>query len=593
MWLLETATLKREPFHDKPPPPYAILSHRWEEKEMTFESLESMSEDTKGSRKVKNFCRVASNRRYAYAWVDTCCIDKKSSAELSEAINSMYRWYREAAICYVYLSDVKNRGDLEKSLWFTRGWTLQELLAPRKLHFFNRKWQPIASRRRLASMLERLTSIPRKALSDFRSTDFCIAQKMSWAAHRETTRQEDRAYSLLGLFDVQMPLLYGEGQKAFRRLQEEIMKVSTDMSLFLWKGQPCGDFGMLAASPSCYSDIHECLKLERFQKLFELHEGWTVNNAGMRLSLSIRSFLLTEEHEGIFVAFLHEPFTYESSVGMGIFLEKEDQDNTKNKYRRVAVDGETCIKSPSYQHNIHLPWSSRLCQLFISRHPLKEHQAFGHGGFEIDFESQNRLEITAHQRPPENPDIALHQWPQMHQMLSAAYSFTVECTQTQGVIGHLLITLSDGVDVLICLGFDDFFEPICVIVPLCGPIYRSLRTWDILRVCFDMLREEHQSEAYDPACGIIALRATSGSLEYPSTDIGLAVEVSDWSDSPGKYKVLIRFDADDFVQSLVPEIELSHHTEYVSYSEDVIQRLHEVEVRLRTSRRRRFILGDS
>lgn len=355
----------------------------------------SFSGDTKGSRKVKHFCQVALKRPYAYAWVDTCCIDKKSSAELNEAINSMYRWYKEAAICYVYLLDVNNRGDLEKSLWFTRGWTLQELLAPRKLHFFN-------ARRRLGAMLERMTSIPRKALNDFRSTDFCIAQKMSWAAQRETTRQEDRAYSLLGVFDVQMPLLYGEGQNAFRRLQEEIMKVNTDMSLFLWKGQPCGDFGMLAASPSCFSDIHDCLKLEPFQKLFELHEGWTVNNAGMRLSLSISPHLLTEEHAGIFVALLHEPFTYESSVGMGIFLEKEDRDNTKHKYRRVAVNGETCIKSPLYPHNIQSPWRSTLCQLFISRRPFKDHQAFGHCGFDICFKSQNRLGLRAHKRPGES-----------------------------------------------------------------------------------------------------------------------------------------------------------------------------------------------
>ena len=166
---------------------------------------------------------------------------------------------------------------------------------------------------------------------------------MSWAAHRKTTRHEDRAYCLLGLFDVQMPLLYGEGRKAFHRLQEEIMKVNTDMSLFLWKGQPCDDFGMLAASPSCYSDINDCLKHKRFQKLFELREGWTVNNAGINMRLSISPYLLTEEREGIFIAFLHEPFTYESSVGMGIFLEKEDRDNTKNWYRRVAVDGEACI----------------------------------------------------------------------------------------------------------------------------------------------------------------------------------------------------------------------------------------------------------
>lgn len=188
--------------------------------------------------------------------------------------------------------------------------------------------------------------------------------------------------------------------------------------------------------------------------------------------------------------------------------------------------------------------------------------------------------------------MVLHQWPQMRQMLSTEYSCTVECTHTQGIIGHLLITLSDCVDVLICLGFDKFFEPICVIVPLCGPICRELRAWHIHRACLDLLCDDHQDKAYDPGCGITALRATNGILEYFSTDNGLAVEVSDWPDLRGNYKVLIRFDADEFVQALVPEIEILRHTDHDSYPADVIQQLPGVEMRLRTSQRQRLIFED-
>ena len=107
------------------------------------------------------------------------------------------------------------------------------------------------------------------------------------------------------------------------------------------------------------------------------------------------------------------------------------------------------------------------------------------------------------------------------------HACTVECTNAQGIVSHLLITLSDCVNVLVCLGFDQFFEPICVIVPLCGLLYRELRAWHTLRACFDLLSDEDQSEAYDLSCGIIALRATSGILEYSSSDFGLEVEVSD------------------------------------------------------------------
>lgn len=195
-----------------------------------------------------------------------CCIDKTSTAELSEAINSMYRWYRKAKVCYVYLADVDYDPAIElwkdpkwvstqdsasipkdysfaNSRWFTRGWTLQELLAPSDVQFYSRTSQLLGSKRNLCALLSLITNILEEALSRpdpledsicFVPGRFSISTRMSWAARRQTTRIEDTAYCLLGLFDINMPLIYGEGEKAFRRLQEEIMKSSDDQSLFAW-----------------------------------------------------------------------------------------------------------------------------------------------------------------------------------------------------------------------------------------------------------------------------------------------------------------------------------------------------------------------
>jgi hypothetical protein len=165
---------------------------------------------------------------------NSCCIDKTSTAELSEAINSMFRWYREARVCYAYLTDVQEATQLADSRWFTRGWTLQELVAPSTVWFYTRNWQYLGSKVELQQEIQRITDIETKVLTDGVLETVGIARRMSWAAKRQTTRIEDLAYSLMGIFDINMPLLYGEGKKAFTRLQEEIMKTSDDQSLFAW-----------------------------------------------------------------------------------------------------------------------------------------------------------------------------------------------------------------------------------------------------------------------------------------------------------------------------------------------------------------------
>lgn len=278
-------------------PPYAILSHTWGPEEVTFKDhagkgLESI--DKKGYDKIRGCCRLAESEGFQYVWIDTCCIDKSSSAELSEAINSMFQWYRDAAICYAYLSDVDGSEDPDKcaegsdesgggssfsrSRWFTRGWTLQELLAPYEVIFLASDWSEIGTKKSLRSVVSRVTHISEKVLQECRWDEYSVAQKMSWAASRQTTRLEDAAYCLMGLFDVNMPLLYGEGRKAFLRLQQAIMQRTEDQTIFAWS---CPDHehshtllsGMMAPSPQYFKDASQIEILDRdhdFQGPFEV-----------------------------------------------------------------------------------------------------------------------------------------------------------------------------------------------------------------------------------------------------------------------------------------------------------------------------------
>lgn len=247
-------------------------------------SSSSIWDDPHLSHKIRDACAVARANGYRYIWIDSCCIDKTSSSELSEAINSMYSWYMKAHICYAYLADVPidSGGHWEalrfrNSRWFTRGWTLQELIAPRNVVFLSRSWAVIGPKHELADLVGEITGIDVEALLHLQPLNaFSIAQRLSWASIRETTREEDMAYSLLGIFNINMPTLYGEGKSAFRRLQEEIMRRIPDQSIFAWSLDPRHpssiiplfptDFNpgqvfcipdslqtsLLAASPSCF-----------------------------------------------------------------------------------------------------------------------------------------------------------------------------------------------------------------------------------------------------------------------------------------------------------------------------------------------------
>ncbi|KAF2822890.1 HET-domain-containing protein, partial [Ophiobolus disseminans] len=228
-------------------PPFAILSHTWGSEEVSLQQLDdahtgddSMRIRIKGMlgyTKIAKTCKQALDDGYAYAWVDTCCIDKSSSAELSEAINSMFRWYQEARVCYAFWKMTGwSYERFEKARWFTRGWTLQEQIAPHDVRFYAAGRVFIGSKASMADPLSSITGIYWNVLADPDSQleRQSVARRMSWAASRTTTRIEDIAYSLMGLFGVNMPLLYGEGKKAFVRLQEEVLREHEDQSLFAW-----------------------------------------------------------------------------------------------------------------------------------------------------------------------------------------------------------------------------------------------------------------------------------------------------------------------------------------------------------------------
>ncbi|KAI0451347.1 hypothetical protein F5B21DRAFT_487237 [Xylaria acuta] len=221
-------------------PPYAILSHTWGPDEITYEDLTNGTGlQKKGYHKIRFCAEQAERDGLQHFWVDTCCINKSSDAELTESINSMFRWYSNASKCYAYLADVSaqaprdhNQHDrqhwrlqFQRSRWFTRGWTLQELIAPATVDFFSQTGAKLGSRESLEPLICEITGIPAHALRKHQLHRYTTTEKMAWAQTRETTRPEDIAYSLLGIFDVQMPLIYGEGrEKALKRLREEISK---------------------------------------------------------------------------------------------------------------------------------------------------------------------------------------------------------------------------------------------------------------------------------------------------------------------------------------------------------------------------------
>ncbi|KAK7212400.1 hypothetical protein V2G26_019578 [Clonostachys chloroleuca] len=318
MRLISTSTYTLREFRDGEIPRHAILSHVWGEEEVTLQDVVgSHAKGKQGYEKLRGFCSVAAANGFEYAWIDSACIDKTSSAELSEAINSMYYWYEEADVCYAYLADVTATYGMASSKWFTRGWTLQELIAPRSMIFYDKDWQVLGTKEELGEIISACTRIPRSILSgeeDHMSQS--VAQRMSWASQRKTTRIEDRAYSLLGIFGINMSLIYGERENAFIRLQEEIMRISDDQTIFAWRSRDQRG-GLLATSPDAFSDS---MNIVRFGKLDTVDEPPTSNSRGIHLYVNY----LGVKVRGVGLAILHCCDTTDKAKPIAIYVRDLD-----------------------------------------------------------------------------------------------------------------------------------------------------------------------------------------------------------------------------------------------------------------------------
>jgi hypothetical protein len=384
MWLINTSTFSLEPFYGLEIPVYAILSHTWGHEEVSFKEFIRAREDKHfditskaGYRKIIATCEEAEKEGCSYAWVDTCCIDKTSSAELTEAINSMFSWYRHSKICFVYLSDFElheSDGDshpdefgtaLRRCRWFTRGWTLQELLAPRHVRFLNSQWQKIGTRSDLHQPIAGITGLPKSVLfmppkNDVR--DFPVATRISWVAKRQTARIEDLSYSLLGILDVNMPMLYGEGSAAFTRLQGEIIKKYNDLSIFAWTGGAIGRgyMNILAAAPSafvsnaavsCHSNRKSRL-VHRLAAQFSLtNQGVLFPNVGLQYQRAVPGY---SHHYVLALKYPNpafrgkngsRPYILLRKVGSGLFVRLHESLERQNAFQ-------TCFFSATFYESV-------------------------------------------------------------------------------------------------------------------------------------------------------------------------------------------------------------------------------------------------
>lgn len=318
---------------------YAVLSHRWMEPEILCHQVGRYAQELRNTRgrhhvpqldKILGACITARQKGISWMWIDSCCINKRESSELAESINSMYKWYTEAVICLTHFADVRRDANMatagprmfydsrtgKPSVWFTRGWTLQELLAPKNMLFYDANWQLMGSKKNLAPELEKITGIESKYLTgaeDFRTA--CIAAKMSWMAGRETFREEDMAYSMLGIFHINMNVQYGEGKGAFMRMQE-LLLTKNDESLFAWKMPLDGpgaaykikpdsavdlgpdEWGLLAPSPKWYQHCGK-MSTQSKKKVMRHRGGFTRTPQGISGPISKKDHYVTAVVSGM------------------------------------------------------------------------------------------------------------------------------------------------------------------------------------------------------------------------------------------------------------------------------------------------------
>ena len=503
MWLLNVNTEELEYFEGGNIPKYAILSHRWESGEVLYQDIvEKTASFKKAYSKLRGCCKRAEQDGLRYVWVDTCCIDKKSSAELSEAINSMYRWYEDAEVCYAYLSDYQHNEHKEAhqirirhSIWFTRGWTLQELLAPEKVEFFDSEWKSIGVKNNLyiANEIFIATKIPASAIEAFRATSWTIAEKMLWAARRKTTRVEDQAYCLLGLCQVNMPLLYGEGPYAFLRLQQELCRTTLDRSIFLF---PCGDVaidellnqptdqeltpyklrqrevylqrlfemsGFLAMSVKCFAGyVAEYVEVVASDAKPNIWGGklYSLSNNGLSIEVGLRPIC-----SGVYMAVIDG-----NQDDLRYICVKREMDN---EYRRVILNGKWTLDESAVAHDQQIIETERVSQTILIRQqkPLElEFYGLTHG-FDVRlhkdfFVDQN---VQPCQKRSDGGDwkdgnARLRRFLELKAESYKVEKIRVGCNEAHSFVGSIYFDHVRTQELfVVTLGWDFYFEPIVLV----------------------------------------------------------------------------------------------------------------------------------
>lgn len=362
MRLIDVEGLELQYFDDADLPPYAILSHTWaidSNDEVTSQEFHdpAIRSSKPGFDKITQCCRLAQEQGWKYVWIDTCCIDKQNIAELQTAINSMYAWYKQSQVCYAFLADRED--DLADCRWFTRGWTLQELLAPPRIEFYD--YRPGSAKlidmakyppEELVGQISGITGIAECYLDGTRSVyEASVAERMSWVSRRRTTLIEDMAYCLLGLFNVSLPMLYGVGWSAFRRLQETIIAQSDDDSIFAWKAAANEGYvprGMIASYPSEFADsgnIRRC-------NFHRTRPPYAVTNRGVEFhnpARSVAGLASRWMHQSTFNSMWNqvtEPFDLQLNCqdehGRLIAITLAPDPATETFYRIQSSDWKTC-----------------------------------------------------------------------------------------------------------------------------------------------------------------------------------------------------------------------------------------------------------
>ena len=433
-------------------PEYAILSHMWSDDEVLFADYQKAYEESRpdsqgrehhidtgkgkvpwkhllnpdhyqvpkdtGWGKIAWACNEARNNLKGGAdkslWIDSCCIDKSKQTEESESFSLMAQWYGGAEVCYTYLQDVSNNeleytkkerqhvgapldglGQFGWSRWFDRGWTLQELLAPPHMQFFDYNWDFIDTRQNLSLEIEAATKIDQRYLNDGRYKEACIAIKMSWMANRTTSKVEDTAYALLGLFGVRMPTDYGEGPAAFIRLQETLIEKYEDQdeSIFAWtdptnqllERRPASRtnikklefYGLLAPWPSCFANMSSILANSKGKGKRRI--PYTIKNGGIIFHLPA---FFSDEGNGIYWNNLRAEKRSKYALNLNCWIAGKEnkgsvvislaRDDQNRRWRRVVEEDLMIAKSTRTSHDRFFSRSPKTREAHIPHVPGKE-----------------------------------------------------------------------------------------------------------------------------------------------------------------------------------------------------------------------------